>query len=485
MIDTLLHQVLGKRVDVPRARELNEPVRPVDAGEGPRALHSDSRLDGRRAASAPLTGTAPAGQRGDAADTRSAPADPARPHSFQTHFSPSARTIADLLVRFPAPPSVLSTSAPLMSAEEPPSATTLASRLQAGVRDSGLFYESHLSRWYRGEMSRQQLESEPQMWRTLRFTPAGAGLTERTSLRGAAAHGGGAPGAASHAGAAGQPGTAAAQPATSGAQLGAAGQPAGTAAAQPGGMGAPPGGVGQGGQPPPPAAAPPQPQGAASQAGAPMSGAASQAAGAYAATGALLPGSAEGAAARESGAAPLRSAAAQVSGAQVQAQAGEASSAREAADIAARARPAGAEPVHESLQGLVRHQLEMLVTPVLRWEGDVWSGIFMALMVQLPPSAQRDGGTGQEAEDEEAAQQDTWHSELQLRVPSLGDIRVALWLRGEDVRLELSVADERALATLRDGAPRLEGRLRAAGLASVIVEARPLREEGADGEIGA
>ena len=59
-----------------------------------------------------------------------------------------------------------------MGANETPGATTLADRLQTAIRDSGLFYESHLSRWYRGELSRQQLEREPQMLRTLRFTPA-------------------------------------------------------------------------------------------------------------------------------------------------------------------------------------------------------------------------------------------------------------------------------------------------------------------------
>ena len=46
LIDTLMHQVLGKRGE-PAPRVLNEPVRPVDPGAGPKALHSDSRLDAR------------------------------------------------------------------------------------------------------------------------------------------------------------------------------------------------------------------------------------------------------------------------------------------------------------------------------------------------------------------------------------------------------------------------------------------------------
>lgn len=61
------------------------------------------------------------------------------------------------------------------------------------MRDSGLFYEAHLSRWYRGEVSRQQLEQEPQMWRTLRFTPvataAQAAAAQATTVQTAAAFG--------------------------------------------------------------------------------------------------------------------------------------------------------------------------------------------------------------------------------------------------------------------------------------------------------
>lgn len=47
LIDTLLHQVLGKRVDLPTARPLNPPVTPLLPSEAARAVHSDSRLDAR------------------------------------------------------------------------------------------------------------------------------------------------------------------------------------------------------------------------------------------------------------------------------------------------------------------------------------------------------------------------------------------------------------------------------------------------------
>ncbi|MCO7218134.1 hypothetical protein NH448_23220, partial [Halomonas sp. OfavH-34-E] len=59
LIDTLLHQVLGKRVDVPPTKDPNAPVQPVDPGRGPGAVHSDSRLDARR----PQQAAATTGQR--------------------------------------------------------------------------------------------------------------------------------------------------------------------------------------------------------------------------------------------------------------------------------------------------------------------------------------------------------------------------------------------------------------------------------------
>lgn len=425
LLDTLLHQVLGKRVDTAPPRELNEPVRPVDPGEGPRALHSDSRLDGRRPAVAPLPGATTPSQRGEGQTPRADVLSP--PASTQTHFSASARTIADLLLRFPAPPSVLSAPAPLMGANEAPGATTLADRLQSAIRDSGLFYESHLSRWYRGEMSRQQLEREPQMLRTLRFTPASTPL--------------GATGATPAAPSAGQM----------------------TVAGTPTNLG-------------PPAPGLPIQRQVASGPGqaAPGQGVTAQAAQTYIATESLYPAAARGERSGGDTQSALPGVARDVSLSALSREGAE-MSAREAVDPSLRAR---GEPVHESLQGVVRHQLEMLVTPILRWEGDVWSGIFLALMIHMPSGARRDGDEADNGEEDSSSH--AWHSELQLTVPKLGEIRVALWLQEQQLRLQLLSRDAAALTALQAGVPELERRLRAAGLETVLIDARQW-EAGEDG----
>src|SRR5690606_38117729 len=54
-------------------------------------------------------------------------------------------------------------------------------------------------------------------------------------------------------------------------------------------------------------------------------------------------------------------------------------------DDNAQAPPAArALDIADGLQGVVRHQLEVLAAPVLRWEGDLWAGIFVALVIQAP-----------------------------------------------------------------------------------------------------
>lgn len=472
LLDTLLHQVLGKRVDVQPPRDLNEPVRSVDPGEGPRALHSDSRLDGRRPSGAPLTGLSPTPQRGEASSQRLPLAEATRQASFQTHFSASARTIADVLLRFPAPPSVLSTQVPLMGAGEPPNATELAQRLQSGVRDSGLFYESHLSRWYRGEMSRQQLQREPQMMRTLQFTPAAATAGQslaRAPLASTTWQGGAQPGGANQsaqAGAANQAASAAQAAASAVRQAGQAATLA-TGAGGPGAEASTP----RGSQAPQPM---PDATGMMGTSQTANKGAA-QAAGSYAATGALLPGR-EAAA----GAAAVPRSAPQPQPAMPGAEVAGVRDTTEPAALQARGGVAE-QPVHESLQGLVRHQLEMLVSPVLRWEGDVWSGIFMALMVQIPASAQREGQGEDQERNDDGEEEQTWHSELRLEVPRLGEIKVALWLRETQVRVELRSADEAALSSLRSGVSRLQERLLAAGLEEALIDTRLVSGEGDDG----
>lgn len=410
LIDTLLNQVLGRQGEVSLQRALNQAVKPIPPGEGPRAVLGDANLDGR--ASTPLSdlkrlplpldgGRTP--PRGDAL--------PSPPGSTQTHFSPAARTIADVLLRFPAPPSVMRPEAPLITSQETPGVSTVATRLEASIRDSGLFYESHLKRWFQGEGTRQQLLNEPQMQPGPRplapLLPSGLGIT--SSLTGlvpwamSGAQAGGQGGVSilpnvplvpmSHENGLARPGVATSAQAAASSQAAVSTQ-----------VTAPP-------------QNPPAPVAMASEG-------------------------------RESS----------------QARA-EYNQAREMNELIAN-RPAR-DIVHESLQNLVRQQLEMLVMPTVRWEGDVWAGIFMALVINLPTREE-----GQEGKQQEGEPDGGWRSEMQLDVPQLGSFSASLWLYKNVLSIDFTTENKQAYQRIEAGLPALEKRLSALDLQNVQLRAR-------------
>ena len=363
LIDTLLHQVLGKRGDAPVVRNAAEPVRPLAPESALRALHSDSRLEpGRAGGAMPQPGVSPAaGKPGEQPQAL-------LPSSTTTRFSPAARTIADVLLKFPAPPSVIRPAAPLSASGSALGAAQLAPQLQAGIESSGLFYEAHLARWFRGELSRGMLLREPQMQFAPRL-PASAGEPL------AATSGGGFPRAPNMAG------------------------------------GSPP-------SSPPPAMA--------SLTFRPLE-----------VNGGVSP---------------------EVAARDLQLTAQQAQSAQGKDDV---------------LQQLVRHQLEMMVTPVIRWEGYVWSGLFMALTLHVPPEAEQHQRDGDSHDD---APEGSWHSELTLRLANLGELGVRLWLKERSVALEIRTTETSVLARLEKGREDFESRLRRCGLDDVRVSV--LRDEG-------
>lgn len=426
LIDTLLHQVLGKRVDVPPTKDPNAPVQPVDPGRGPGAVHSDSRLDARR----PQQAAATTGQR-PATPNAEVPTDSDRPASTITRLSAPGARIAELLARFPAPPSALTSTGPLLTASPAqqaapsaspstlgathgapattattatsataglatgpsgPAVTMLAERLGVRVRDSGLFYESHLNRWFHGNLDRAQLAREPQMWRALVFRPMASEANAQTSGH-------------SPASGFGRLST----------QAGAmAGQPSAQPSSQPGSQSniAP--------------AFPLAPWRSTQPAGYQPSLATTIAVDAQGAQG--VSSTSDDTVARREGASP--------------------------------------SGVHESLAPLVRHQLEMLATPVLRWEGDVWSGLFMALAIH-PPQREPDHQGGGKGRDDSKDEEHAWRTELELELAEHGSLRVSALLGEEHLSLRLSTSAEALRDRLEQGRETLIQRLEGHGFARV------------------
>nr|WP_299239764.1 flagellar hook-length control protein FliK [uncultured Halomonas sp.] len=398
LLDTLLHQVLGKRVDTLANRELLEPVKPLTPSQAPRALHSDSRLHTERSPVS-LPGMGAKESRGEAASMLPLSATPA---STTTHFSPAARSIADILFKFPAPPSVIRSPAPLLSGTVDQgviNAPVLASRLQGSIETSGLFYESHLRRWYRGEMPGTALLREPQMQaQSSNGVVANALMAKPGQPEGAASAGGLLIDRRS-------------MPALLGAERWILTPlPAGASPASP-----------------------------------------------------LAPLS------------PLQAALAFMTpqeAAQTFAQRGElpfGSGANAGVDAAQRAHVNAMNGVDESLQGILRHQLELLVTPTLRWEGDLWSGIFMALVIQVPEQLAEHARRGEDQERGEEDQEAVWHSQLKLELPRLGELEIQLHLRNTALRLVLQSESAVCTGMLNEERDVLSERLARCGFADVQV----------------
>lgn len=391
LLDTLLHQVLGKRVDLPALKDLNQPVAPVVAAGAAPNVRGDSRLESRIPPT-PLP-AALTGERSASAQALPAAGAASPPASTSTVFSPAARTIADVLLRYPIQPSALAPADALLSLDDgAPTAALLAARLQGSIDGSGLFYESHLARWWRGELPLQALAREPQLLQ-LRQSSGGESLAPRSLLG---------------------------QLLFSNTQSAAPGAPLGMVAA----------------------ALSPQPAAVAVRGD-------------------------------ESGLQRLPESVPAVP---------EMPGLADEAPVAVLPKEPAA--LQEVLQGVVRHQLELLVTPTLRWEGNVWAGVFMALLIQAP---QDDSGRLVEWEREGSAGDESdapWRVRMTLELTRHGVLDVAMGLRGQRLTLALG-SDSEALgerfARDRNG---LQKRLQECGFVDVSlrwVGERLAAEEAADG----
>jgi hypothetical protein len=335
-------------------------------------------------------------------------------------------------MRFPAPPSVLRTQAPLMSTAEPPAPSMLAQRLEASVRDSGLFYEAHLKRWFQGDVPRQQLLREPQMQPGVRPLPGADPAAVAARAFALAGNTRSAPAVMQNPLAPNAPPLLLPAPVPfilPGHSLLAVALPVGAPGAQGGSGFVLPGSVllpavaTTGGQ----TAATTPPSAMSSPLGAtpPAGGARADVAG-------------------------MRDVL-------------EMAAAHKARDV-----------VHESLQSLVRQQLEMLVTPTIRWEGDVWAGIFMALVINLPKRPEEQDAEPESTRDES---REGWQSEITLEVPNLGAFEASLRLYRNTLSVDLTTSSAEVHTRLEKGLSRLEARLSALDLQRVSVRARYLSEE--------
>lgn len=369
LLDTLLHQVLGKRVDFQTAPEAAPPVGPAFDTEAVRQVRSDSRLDAR----IPLLLMPDADQQDATGPSKPLQLPAGAPASTSTQLSPAARTIADVLLTHPAKPSTIEPTNPLLPAGSSPQATSLAGLLKQSISESGLFYEAHLARWFQGELPVQALTHEPQMrgWRPPRDNE-----------------------------------TASPQPA-----------------------------VGQSSTPTLPDTQP-------------LDGDPTTA----------LPWTA-------TPSVPTPS----------------------ATDLSDKPReplpqeteaPRDTPLSRDELQGIVRHQLELLVSPTLRWQGEAWAGMLMTLLLQAPDADRNDSSRDRPDDGRGADSGDTpeWKVQLDLQLPTHGPLRLDARLAAQQLSLTLVSASDGLLGYFEQTREALRERLLQCGLTEVKLHCRDSRK---------
>lgn len=137
--------------------------------------------------------------------------------------------------------------------------------------------------------------------------------------------------------------------------------------------------------------------------------------------------------------------------------------ARGQADIPAQTKVAGdtAQPIAKELVNLVQQQLHTLEQHHLVWMGQVWPGQQMQWEIQGQPEHQ-------------SRQQDErqWSTEVELSLPSLGDVHARLVFAESGLRMTLRAADPATVGVFNRALPKLKNSFADAGimLTAAVVE---------------
>lgn len=416
LIDTLMHQVLGRRAQMERVASegAENKVLSVNAIRGDQSLKSgqehlnrpqqpEMQVASTRQGTAQRAGT----EAGLYERLQPATGDGAKtaPSSLQFRFTREGQTLSTLLSQFgdvktsvPARTAALITQPGL-----PANPSAMAEGLRQTVGQSGIFYESHLSRWFKGDFPEQLLRQEPQGRLPMLLRAGGEA----------------APAPGPHSALPGTPVT--------GTNVPAAGQghvPSG----MPPGTGAPPAGAAGGGMAPFGA-------GAADMATASSTSLSGRA-------------GAEGVARGDAGAP----------------QAG--------------AEPR--QIIHESAQRLVSHQLETLTTHTLRIDAQLTPQVPLLMEItELRPLPEEDALYMEERESHEADGDEAsrWRSTLSLELPHLGAVQFDLLMNDGALSIACRTDQAQTAGRFREARVALQQAMAEIGLSTQRIDIERLTRE--------
>lgn len=122
----------------------------------------------------------------------------------------------------------------------------------------------------------------------------------------------------------------------------------------------------------------------------------------------------------------------------------------------------------EELRPLVQQQLDAAGTQRLFWHGEVWPGQTMEWRVDWD---------GQRNSESNQSDTEAWSTVLRLTTPRLGEVEAALRLGVGGVHIALSTPVGASATDMRNGAPRLEQALAAAGIPLLGLTVKHAQEE--------
>ena len=130
--------------------------------------------------------------------------------------------------------------------------------------------------------------------------------------------------------------------------------------------------------------------------------------------------------------------------------------------------PAAPAAMPEELKPLVQQQLDAAGTQRLVWHGEVWPGQTMDWRVEW--DGERNQGTNQ-------SEPEPWTTTLRLTTPRLGELEASLRLGAGGIHIVLSTSYPPSVSDLREGAPKLEQALAAAGVPLRGLTIKQMQEE--------
>ncbi|MQQ99434.1 flagellar hook-length control protein FliK [Glaciimonas soli] len=116
----------------------------------------------------------------------------------------------------------------------------------------------------------------------------------------------------------------------------------------------------------------------------------------------------------------------------------------------------GAE-MSADLMAMVRHQLEILATPLFRWQGEAWPGAAMEWEFERTDDAGQDQQK-KTAQDEAITH---WRSRIKMTLPLLGPVELRIDIRDNNVQTYLYAQQENTVAVMRTALDHLRQRFNA------------------------